>query len=245
MRRFIHALVKIQNTFVIKFVVFGFRVHKHDESLIRLGSDYGGWWIQKDVLENKSISRSLISAGLGFDVTFDEELLHAGFEVIGLDPLEESVLYANHKLERFSKFTAINMGLWKDTGSKEFFPPKNKSHDSWSAINLQGAARMDFKEFDVISIKDLFDKFPQLESSLYCAIKMDVEGSEIELIHSIVHFNKKLDLLAIEMDFLSLIPFLSVWKRISMILVARKLLKDLDQRGYKLIMNENFNFIWV
>ena len=237
--------MKIQNFLVIKLVTVGFKTQKHAEPLIRLGSGYGGWWIQKKVLEDKSKSRILISAGLGFDVTFDEELLAAGFEVIGLDPLEESVLYANRKLKEYSKFTGINLGLWKNSGRIAFFPPKNKSHDSWSAVNLQGAGTMEFKEFDVISIVDLFEKLPQLDSSEYCAIKMDIEGSEIEIIQSVTHFRKKFDLLAIEMDFLSLIPFLSVSKRISMIFKARKLLKHLDQRNYRLVINDHFNFIWV
>lgn len=245
MLHFIHTLVKIQNFLVIKLVTVGFMAHKHDEPFVRLGSDYGGWWIQKRVLEDKSKRRILISAGLGFDVTFDKELLAAGFEVIGLDPLEESVLYANRMLKEYPKFTSIDSGLWKHSGRIRFFPPKNKAHDSWSAVNLQGAARMEFKEFDVISIVDLFEKLPQLDLSDYCAIKMDVEGSEIEIIQSVTEFRKKFDLLAIEMDFLSLIPFLSINKRISMIFRARKLLKHLDQRNYRLVISDYFNFIWV
>lgn len=213
--------------------------------LIRLGSNYGGWWIPKDVFEDKDLTRSLISAGLGFDVTFDKELLDAGFEVIGLDPLEESVIYANNELQQYPKFTGINVGLWKETGIERFYPPKNSSHDSWSATNVQNAVETNFVEFSVISIHDLFSRFPQLESTEYCAIKMDIEGSEIELIPKVIEFRKRFDLLAIEMDFLSLIPFLSLWTRICMICCARKMLKDLKQKNYKLVMNENFNFIWI
>ena len=87
-----HFLVKIQNLVVLKIVTFGFMSVNDYAPLIRLGSNYGGWWIPKSILEDNSKSRVLISAGLGFDVTFDKALLDAGFEVIGLDPLEESVI---------------------------------------------------------------------------------------------------------------------------------------------------------
>ncbi len=238
-------LVRFQNICVIKFVTFGFISRTRDKNLIRLGSDYGGWWLTKEVLENKSKKRILISAGLGFDVTFDEALLREGIEVIGLDPLKDSIKYATSVLEIYPKFTGINSGLWKSTGLEKFFPPKNQTHDSWSATNLQGAAAVDYKELSVVSINDLFQKYPQLDSSDYCALKMDIEGSEIEVIPTIIHFRRKFDLVAIEMDFLSLIPFLSVWKRIRMILKARKLLHGLSKRSYKLVLNENFNFIWI
>jgi hypothetical protein len=74
---------------------------------------------------------------------------------------------------------------------------------------------------------------------------MDIEGSEIQLIPALVNFRTRFDLLAIEMDFLSLIPFLSLWTRICMICHARKMLKSLKQRNYQLVLNENFNFIWI
>jgi hypothetical protein len=218
---------------------------KQSKTFVRLGSDYGGWWIPKDVLDDESKNRLLISAGLGFDVTFDQALLDAGFEVIGLDPLEDSIKYANHTLRVYPKFTSINMGLWTKTGIEKFFPPKNRSHDSWSINNIQNTAIIDYKEFNVISMDDLFSRFPQLKQGDFCAIKMDVEGSEIELIPALVDFRTRFDLLAIEMDFLSLIPFLSARKRIRMVLTARKLLHRLNGRGYKLVMNDNFNFIWT
>ena len=239
------TLVQFQNYHVIKLVTFGFKSRAQNRNLIRLGSEYGGWWVIKEVLDDKSKKRVLISAGLGFDVTFDEALLSAGFEVIGLDPLEDSVEFATRMLDDYPKFSGLNRGLWKDTGTEKFFSPKDKSHDSWSATNLQRAAAKNYKEFKVISIKDLFQKFPQLESSDYCALKMDIEGSEVEVIPTIVDFRKKFDLLAIEMDFLSLIPFLSLLTRIQKVIEARKLLRALKGRGYKLAINDNFNFIWI
>jgi hypothetical protein len=93
---------------------------RQSNTFVRLGSDYGGWWIPKDVLDDKSKNRLMISVGLGFDVTFDQALLDSGFEVIGLDPLKDSINYANHELRIYPKFTSINMGLWTKTGIEKF-----------------------------------------------------------------------------------------------------------------------------
>jgi FkbM family methyltransferase len=240
-----NLLVDMQNYFVIRLVTLGIMSVRQSNTFVRLGSDYGGWWIPKDVLDDKSKNRLMISVGLGFDVTFDQALLDSGFEVIGLDPLKDSINYANHELRIYPKFTSINMGLWTKTGIEKFFPPKNRTHDSWSATNIQNVATTDFEEFNVISLHDLFSRFPQIEQADFCAIKMDIEGSEIQLIPALVNFRTRFDLLAIEMDFLSLIPFLSLWTRICMICHARKMLKSLKQKNYELVMNENFNFIWI
>ena len=243
MSDFRNVLVRYQNYLVIKFVILGFG-SKSTGSYTRLGTSYGGWWVPSRIIENRIEGRILLSVGLGFDVSFDEALLKSGFEVVGLDPLSESLDYANRALSAYPKFIGVNMGLWKNSGTEKFFPPKNPLHDSWSITNIQNAEATEFKEFNVISLNDLFDRFPHLQSSEYCAIKIDAEGAEVALIPEIARFKRKFDLVAIEMDFLSLIPFFAFQKRIRLIIKARKLLVALRSRGYQLFKNDNFNFFW-
>jgi len=237
-------LVKWQNFLLINLVVWGFKTKRRTPPLVRLGTDYGGWWIPDEILNDSSKTRVLISAGLGFDVSFDEALLQAGFEVIGLDPLEESVNYASELLKNYRKFTCINVGLWSTTGSQNFFPPRNRLHDAWSATNVQNTTISSSRRFEVVSLRKISEIFPQLNEAEYRAIKMDIEGAETELIPSLVAFEGKFNFIAIEMDFLSLIPFLSLMKRIKMAVLARNLLNQLDKRGYDLVKNDNFNFFW-
>jgi hypothetical protein len=243
MSDFRNVLVRYQNSLVIKLVVIGFR-SKSTNSYIRLGTSYGGWWVPSRILENNAQDRTLVSVGLGFDVSFDEALLKSGFEVLGLDPLSESLDYANRVLGAYPKFIGVQKGLWKSSGTEKFFPPKNPLHDSWSITNIQNAEETEFKVFDVISLNDLFEHFPQLQSSEYCAIKIDAEGAEVALIPEIAQFKRKFELVAIEMDFLSLIPFFAFQKRVRLIIKARKLLVSLRSRGYHLFKNDNFNFFW-
>ena len=74
---------------------------------------------------------------------------------------------------------------------------------------------------------------------------MDIEGAELEVMKTIAIFAHKFDFIAIEIDFLSLIPFLKYSHRIRMIKSARSLLRDFQASGYQLVKCENFNFFWI
>ena len=75
-------------------------------------------------------------------------------------------------------------------------------------------------------------------------LKMDIEGAERKIIPSLCDLEHSFDYVAIEMDFLSLIPFLQLKTRLNCIKEARDLLQKMDSRGYKLINYENFNYFW-
>ena len=126
-----------------------------------------------------------------------------------------------------------------------FFPPKIQTHDSWSTSNLHNTATSSAKIFDVITLEDLYKASENLKNSQYRLLKMDIEGLELELIRVICESQYKFDFLAIEMDFLSLIPFLQFRKRLKLVFKARLLLQALQKSGYELIKTENFNFCWI
>ena len=240
-----HLLVAIQNWLTIKISIFGFNSKPNKVELVRLGSDYGGWWLPSAAMSNSYLDRVAISAGLGFDVSFDKTLLELGFKVIGLDPLAYCISYANSNLGDFRGFTSLEKGLWKTTGVQSFFPPKNSAHDSWSATNIQHSPESMMKTFEVISLNDLFIMYPILEKCDYRILKMDIEGSELEVMKSLLTLQYRFDFIAIEIDFLSLIPFLKFSHRILMIKEARTLLRNFQAAGYQLVKNENFNFFWI
>jgi FkbM family methyltransferase len=240
-----HLLVAIQNWITVQIAIFGFYSKSSRDEFVRLGSDYGGWWLPKDAISNNNSLKVAISAGLGFDVTFDKALLQSGFEVIGLDPLEECIDHANSSLQGFDGFSSLRKGLWETTGIQNFFPPKISTHDSWSVRNIQNSSVSRIKSFEVISLEDLFAMYPKLRESDYRILKMDIEGSELEVMKSLLTFNHKFDFIGIEIDFLSLIPFLQIRNRLKMIRNARLLLKEFNSIGYRLVKTENFNFFWI
>jgi FkbM family methyltransferase len=238
-------LVKLQNFLVLTVLKIIFLDSDLSKQLSKIGSDYGGWWISNSILKEKMQSRVALSAGLGFDVSFDKGLLDAGFVVIGIDPLEKSIHYARGVLKEYSTSILINAGLWNESGKVNFYAPKNKLHDSWSAKNIQNTPISQAKQFSVISLQEVIKQNPIINSSDYFMIKMDIEGAEIELLHEVCNQNIKCDLLAAELDCLSLIKFIDLYSRLKTLIKVVNLCTRLKNQGYKLAKIDGFNFHWL
>ena len=239
-----HFLVRVQNALVNYLVTFGNSVNNSDIKLIRLGTFYGGWWIPKHVIEDRSTNRVALSIGIGHDVSFDKEILKSGFHVIALDPLAECVSFARKELAGFSGVFLENLGLATYSGQERFYAPKTATHDSWSSTNSQLTGFEESIIFEVISLTDLLSKYESNIEDSWTMLKMDIEGAESKIIPSLCDLGHSFDYVAIEMDFLSLIPFLQLKTRLNCIKEARDLLQKMDSRGYKLINYENFNYFW-
>jgi len=241
-----HLLVRKQNRLTALLLAWGnLDSHLSIIKLTRLGSDYGGWWVPSEWLHQGTKKRVLISVGLGFDVSFDSALLENGYFVIGLDPLKESTEFAARELAEFSNFVCINKGLSTRVGSEKFYSPKNPSHDSWSAENVQNTPSSLSKIFEVTTLSALTESFPEIENADFTILKIDIEGHEFAIMRDMVQKHQKYDFLAIELDQLSLLPFLAIKKRYSKILEARRIISQLQDLGYRLIYIENFNFFWI
>ena len=238
-------LVGAQNRFVIRVVTFNFLRLSRQQTFIRFGSAYGGWHVASRLLESDG-TKTLISAGLGHDVTFDIEMLNNGFRVIGLDPLKSSYEYAKETLGKFgANADLINVGLWKMSGSVDFYSPKVLSHDSWSILNAHETENESSATFPVVDLNYLAESRPYLEQSSVIILKMDIEGAEAEMFEVISGFTPKFNQISIEMDFISLIKFKQVSRRLREIRRARRVLRIMQKSGYDLMNYENFNFTWL
>ena len=240
----VHKLVKFQNLCTIKAVIFGHLTKQHDHTLERLGTEYGGWWVPLGVNSITS-KKVLVSAGLGFDTTFDRAMLDRGFFIIGLDPSEKSCHYALQELNWNSKFRVVNRGLSTIVGQQAFYEPKLSDHFSWSTIRLKDQDGEQGKYFEVTNLEQLYSENPEMADAEFRYLKMDIEGSELEILENPTEALLSFHFMGIEMDFLSLLPFMSFRKRIQHILRARKILKNLKDSKFQLIKTENFNFFWA
>ena len=243
-KKLISFLVKIQNYIVIALLRTLF-LRRTSAELVRIGSFYGGWWVPKKVLSNQAFSRTLISVGLGHDVSLDRALLENGFNVIGLDPLIECVEKASEELNHFQNFKVLHAGLWTHDGVEEFYAPRAEVSDAWSLSNIQGTSTQNKKIFPVISFKTLKKSLPSISNSDFTFLKMDIEGAELPLLKTLKSEIQEIDYLGVELDFLSLIPLISIKKRCTSISQAIKLLKALEKSGLTLIHTEKFNFFWT
>lgn len=238
-------LVRLQNNLVCKLLVKRFQVSLQGTNLVRLGSSYGGWWVPEFSDERCPAGSFLVSAGLGGDVSFDKEMLSRGYICIGLDPLSEAIRYSKSELAEFSNFFALNHGLSDDSGEKIFYAPQIREHDSWSINNMHKTDFSLSQSFSVVTISDLERMFPDLKNAPYRILKMDIEGGEIPVLKQILRSKIKFNYLAIEVDYLSLISFLSIKTRIRHFLTVWQLMAGLEKQGYSLCKTENFNFCWI
>lgn len=239
------SLVAIQNKVVIR-AILGFRSMDGEQNdFQRLGSDYGGWHVTTEFLNSQG-EKLLISAGLGHDVTFDLAMLEHNFKIIGLDPLKSSFEYASEKLAVYKdRVELINAGMWDESGSKMFFSPKVTNHDSWSILNVQETDEELGEKFEVVDLAYLANHSVLFKNNDVRILKMDIEGAELALFPMITNFEPKFQQVSIEMDFVSLIKFKKLARRIRAINQARSAIKLMAQNGYRLSHIEHFNFTWV
>lgn len=241
--RLAHFLVSVQNKYTILVATMAYLKKETTYPLERVGSLYGGWWVpaSNDVATIRNV---LVSAGLGFDVTFDKELARRGYFVICIEPSVESFNYSLGQLCDYENVRVINKGLSTFVGEQKFYAPGRENHDSLSVVNLTENPDLKSSYFNVTSIDQLFNEFTELDNANFRILKMDIEGGELSILENPGENFYRFDFIGVEMDFLSLIPFLKFRRRIDGIRRTRFILEKFERAGYHLIKNENFNFFW-
>lgn len=240
-------LVKVQNLAVIFILERSFCSMKIDVSCVRLGSAYGGWYVPGAILGYSGRKRLLISAGLGFDITFDLEMLKIGYRIVGLDPFPPAYEYALSQFPTASaEVQVLQVGLSSLEGRQVFFAPINPDHDSWSISNIQSSQHLNTREFEVTTLNGVFEKSGLARQDFeIIVLKMDIEGAEEGVLDDFEHQNLEPSVIAAELDFLSLIPFLAIRRRIAKIRKAFSILRKLERQGFLLVKTDNFNFTWI
>lgn len=219
----------------------------------RLGTNYGGWYIPKDIkLDENSI---VYSAGVGEDISFDLLLSNKyNSNIILIDPTKRAIehykeilTYFKTKEWKFSgdiqndykekiidlevdfnKITYIEKGLWKEQSKMKFFQQSNPKYVSQSLKKEMFGTN--FYEVEVDSIKNLMihNKHDKID-----LLKIDIEGAEIEVINKMLDDKIYPRYLCIEFDL-----FL---KRKDPQNKTVKLIHRLQLEGYKILFNDNMN----
>jgi FkbM family methyltransferase len=243
MLRIKQTLVALLNKLTLVAILGTHIFNKPPKTFTRLGSVWGGWWIEIDFLNSNS-KKLLVSAGLGGDISFEKELADRNFEVIGIDP--DPVCH-KHIDNLFSKeiFTArIVAALSVNTGNIVLFKKDEGSFDSWTDLNSSGDRHIS-REFQAVGIQDVYRKYNLDSDYKGSYLKMDIEGGELGVLKEIIKYDIKFTQLSVELDFLNLIPATSLISRYRNICKARTILADLDLILYEFRFNEGFNFYWT
>ena len=225
-------------------------------NIIYMGSNYGGWSFFDDKdLENKII----ISAGLGEDASFDIELINKyNCKIIVVDPTPRAIDHYNEIIKSTGEpkndsyqeggnqiissydltninnknFILVKRGLHNlDNEELKFFAPPNKNHVSYSIIDWQNNYKKesDFIKIKTISVKSILKEF---DIKNFEMIKLDIEGSEVEVLNQMIDDKIFPNQILVEFDELNKINKVSIERFFD---IHQKLLS----KEYKLIRTKS------
>jgi FkbM family methyltransferase len=186
-------------------------------ALMRLGTDYGGWFIPKNFkLEKESVCYLV---GAGEDISFDCALAHQfNCKIRIVDPtpkaiihfknLEQAVnknipfpinnsssLFYSISKESFENLVFLPYGLSDQDIEMRFYFPQNPDHVSCSTLNLQKT-----NEYFVAQCYALSSLMKKQNDYRLDILKMDIEGGEYAVIKDLIKSNLLPNLLLIEFD---------------------------------------------
>ena len=193
--------------------------------LVRLGSDYGGWWVPERDL---GPSTRAYCAGVGSDITFDLALIERyGCEVWAFDPtpavIEQAPLWNTPDGWHFEP-----IGLWDEEGVIRFYTPVMRGHGSLSATNTHGSSA--FIEARVESLPLIMQR---LGHNHLDVLKMDIEGAEGRVLDSMNSAGIRPRVLCVEFDRPE-----PPWR-------TRRRIRDVIAAGYALVRSEHWNYTFL
>src|SRR5579859_165328 len=166
---------------------------KRHGGLIQLGTKYGGWVVPASLLDSRSIC---YCAGCGEDISFDLALIEKfGCEVFGFDPTPRAIAYVRQRAAGVAKYHFLEIGLWDRAETLKFFAPKDPTHVSHSALNIQKTDR-----FFEAPVKRLSVVMAELGHSRVDLLKLDIEGAEYKVLSSLIEDRADVRILCVEFD---------------------------------------------
>lgn len=140
------------------------------------GNDYCGWAIPRDFLNSGSV---IVDVGLGEDISFTQSVIAKyGCKAEGFDPTPRAVAFIDEL--KPEKFTLHKFGLADRSGKAVFNLPTNQQYVSGSVV---AAEHLEGQKIDVelVDFTGLLDKIGTRKIDI---LKMDIEGSEYDVLES-------------------------------------------------------------
>jgi FkbM family methyltransferase len=193
--------------------------------LVRLGSDYGGWWVPDNLVRRGGVA---YCAGVGTDITFDVELVRRyGFQVWAFDPTP-SVIESVGTWTTPVGWHFEPVGIWDCDDRIRFYVPESPRLGSLSATSAHGGDA--FVEAQVESIDSVMCRLGHHRIDL---LKMDIEGAEGPVLCAMIEAGIRPAVLCVEFDQPE-----APWR------VGRRVRSLLDD-GYVLHKTERWNFTFA
>jgi len=246
-----HKIVK-------KFFLIFCNIISINKPTMFLGTSYGGWYFISPI-KNKYLT--VVSAGVGEDISFDIEFINAfNSKIILIDPTPRAIAHVesvmvnlgtkksqeynlnsgkqpieSYELSNITKdnFVLIKKALYNKTGlTVKFFLPQNHKHVSHSISNFQNNYKTNTDYIKVQTIS-VIDVMKENNLKQIDLLKLDIEGAENHVLPDMVKKKIFPDQILVEFDELSTNFVRPFFKAI--VIFIKLLFND-----YELIKTNNF-----
>ena len=156
------------------------------------GNEYGGFYAAPDFINSNSI---IYSFGIGEDISFDKQIIREHSCVVhGFDPTPKSIDWVNRqKLPEGFVFRDYGIGI--NSEKVMFHLPINEKHVSGSSIKQKNVSTTRKVQVQMKSILDISEELDHKRIDL---LKMDIEGSEYEVLENLSKLSIEVDQICVE-----------------------------------------------
>jgi FkbM family methyltransferase len=199
----------------------------------RYGNRTGGWWLPEGI---DLPGRVVVSAGVGEETSFDEDLLqNRDVYILALDPTPRAIVHGQKLALRNVRFRFIPYGIWAEDGLQTFHAPKDPAHVSHSLVALQGEA----PGFQAQCLR--WESLLQEQNlSWVDLLKMDIEGAEYRVIADMLRSTILPAVFCLEFDEIQN-PMDDQWQK--RILRTVSLLEKSGYTLYHIVHTSNYTFV--
>jgi len=157
-----------------------------------IGTEYGGWMLNLNLVP---VGSTIISAGVGEDISFDVELINQRqCKIIGIDPTLKSHLFIE-KQTNLNNFMLLKKALTSlDDDIVKLYKQKNPNYVSESTLSTHHSV-LNFDSYYAVTInlKKMFEGYENIS-----VVKMDIEGSEYDVLQSLEHIPDSVKQICVE-----------------------------------------------
>lgn len=206
----------------------------------RLGTRYGGWWIDSRVMGPQPL---LIDCGLGEDISFPAAFLQrfADARVIGVDPNPRSLAYCRARCP--AGMEILPNALWTRAGETlAFHMPRSQDKLPQGADGISGSLDRSHQyveggeriEIQTVDLDTLLARTGRTECDV---LKLDIEGAEYELLDALIASGRILAARQVLVEFHHGVTGHSLAD-------TQRIVTQLDAAGLRLMHVESRNYIF-
>lgn len=152
-----------------------------------IGSDYGGFFLRLSRVKDPIV----LDVGVGKDLSFSEGIckINSGAEIYAIDPtLESKAWFDQSSYASCDNFRFYPYALSDNSGIKDFYAPEDESFVSHSLILSSNFSSKKKYSVRCVTINELIEI---LGLNRIDVLKLDIEGSEYNVLNSIESWDLK------------------------------------------------------